>query len=247
MSGKRMLLLGAYSMEVIECGGALCKNAQDGGVSHGAIMFAGEKMREDLARSAAILNVSLEFLDMDAGAVSGSLEEKIKLISVIRRFKPDIIITQDTEHCISDLDPGRRPVMPLVLEAIALASRPYALDQTPGLEPWPCATIYYMAPEHPNCLVDIGSVWEKKCAAMDELEAQLIHFGGPCSQADEEYRSMLIPEWKYLETPLERGRAWKRKMDLAYYMYPGSNGHYNVVFAEQYRREGCFILDNLLV
>ena len=31
------------------------------------------------------------------------------MIRVIRSFRPDIIITQDTEHCVYDLDPGRRP------------------------------------------------------------------------------------------------------------------------------------------
>ena len=43
MKEKRILLLGAYSMEVVECGGALLKNALNGGKSHAAIAFAGEK------------------------------------------------------------------------------------------------------------------------------------------------------------------------------------------------------------
>ena len=54
-------------MEVVECGGVLCKNVRADGVSHAAILFAGEQMRRDLSRCADILGVSLEFLDMDAG------------------------------------------------------------------------------------------------------------------------------------------------------------------------------------
>lgn len=247
MNGKRMLLLGAYSMEVVECGGALCKNAMAGGVSHAAILFAGEQMQKDLRVSAEILGVSVEFLGMDTGTVTGSREEKLRLVEVIRRFRPQILITQDTEHCVSDLDPGRRPVMPLILEAVALASRAYALEELPGLEPCPCPTIYYMTPDHPNCLVDIAPVWEKKVAAMDALTVQLEVFGGPVSPREEALRARMIPGWETLSTPLERGRAWKRQMDLAFHLYPGATGHSKVMLAEQYRREGAFVLDNLPV
>ena len=191
MDGKRILLLGAYSMEVVECGGVLCKNARAGGVSHAAILFAGEQMRRDLSRCADILGVSLEFLDMDAGTVLPTREEKLRLVETIRRFRPDIILTQDPDHCAGDLDPGRRPVMSLVLEAVALAGRPYALDELSGLEPCPCPAIYYITPDHPNCLVDIQDVWVEKCAAMDALETQLIHFGGPCSPEEEALRARL--------------------------------------------------------
>ena len=57
MKEKRILLLGAYSMEVVECGGALLKNALNGGKSHAAIAFAGEKMQSDLKKSAEALTL----------------------------------------------------------------------------------------------------------------------------------------------------------------------------------------------
>jgi LmbE family N-acetylglucosaminyl deacetylase len=246
--GKRVLLLGAYSMELVECGGALCMNALAGGISHGAILFAGEKMQRDLKKSAEILSASVEFLNMDAGKTTASYEEKIKLIKVIRTFRPDIIITQDPEHSISDLDPGRRPFMTLVLEAIALAGRDYARDELPGLEPARGAALYYMTPEHPNCVVDILPVWDKKTAAMDTLEAQLVYFGEDAgADVTLQERKKLIPHWQDLGSPLERGRQWKREMDKAFYMYPASTGHCRALFAEPYRREGVFILDNLPV
>ncbi|HHY28105.1 MAG TPA: LmbE-like protein [Desulfitobacterium dehalogenans] len=248
-SGKRMLLLGAYSMEVVECGGALCKNADAGGISHAAILFASAKMQEDLKKSAAILGTSVEFLNMDAGKISASYEEKLALIKIIRTFQPDIIITQDPEHCVSDLDPGRRPFMTLVLEAIALAGRAYALDELPGLKPARSATLYYMTPEHPNCVVDILPVWEKKCAAMDALEAQLHYFGEKEEETPEQLRQrkMAVPNWEDIESPLERGMLWKREMDKAFYMYPASTGHCRALYAEPYRRDGHFVLDNLLI
>ena len=246
-TGKRILLLGAYSMEVVECGGALYLNALAGGVSHAAIAFAGGQMRDDLLKSAEILKTSIEFLDMDTGKITASYEEKIAMIKVIRAFRPDIIITQDPEHCVTDLDPGRRPFMTLVLEAIALAGRGYALDETPGLEPSGGATLYFMTPENPNCVVDIFDAWDAKCAAMDALERQLEYFGDRDKNTEETNarRRKLVPEWDTLESNLERGRMMKREMDKAFYVYPYSTGHCAAVFAEPYRRDGHFILDGL--
>ena len=120
-------------MEMVECGGVLCKNVQAGGVSHAVILFASPKMRTDLDKSAEILGCSIEYLDMDSGVISGTLEEKLEIVRVIRTFRPDIIITQDPEHCVSDLDPGRRPAMTVLLEGMALAGRAYALDKLSGL------------------------------------------------------------------------------------------------------------------
>jgi len=246
--GKRILLLGAYSMEVVECGGALLKNVRAGGVSHAAILFAGEQMQADLIKSAEILETTVEFLNMDAGKISVSYEEKLALIKIIRSFQPEIIITQDPEHCISDLDPGRRPFMTLVLEAIALAGRDYARDDLPGLSPSGGATLYYMTPENPNCVIDICDIWEEKCAAMDALETQLIYFGKIEAATAENLacRKKIVPNWDACQSDLERGTLWKREMDKAFYMYPGSTGHCRAYFAETYRRDGVFVLENLM-
>ena len=104
MSGKRMLLLGAYSMEVVECGGALCKNAMEGGVSHGAILFAGEQMRRELQEAAAILGVSVEFLGMDTGTVTGSREEKLRLVQKFEAVKEKVhrihLLTQQPREAV---------------------------------------------------------------------------------------------------------------------------------------------------
>ena len=97
--------------------------------------------------------------------------------------------------------------MSLVLEAVASQAAPYALDELSGLEPCPAPAIYYITPDHPNCLVDIQDVWDEKCAAMDALESQLIHFGGPCSPEEEALRARLVPGWAELSTS-ERGLAW---------------------------------------
>lgn len=245
-NGKRILLLGVYGMEMVECGGVLSKNVEAGGVSHASILFAGPQMREGLEKAADVLKCSIEYLDMNAAEISASLEEKCKVIEVIRRFRPDIIITQDTEHCISDLDPGRRPAMTLILEAMALAGRDYTNEKMENLAPHRAFSVYYMTPERPNCLVDIADVWEEKCRAMNTLDSQL-SFIAELSEGTREEKQYckLIPGFDKMETRLERGKAIKGLMDQAYHLYHGATGHNHVLLSESYRKEGLFILDNL--
>jgi len=246
-TGKRILLLGVYGMEMVECGGVLHKNAMAGGISHASILFAGPKMREGLDKAAPLLHCSIEYLGLDTGTISASEEEKLKVIKVIREFRPDIIITQDPEHCISDLDPGRRPAMTLLLEAMALAGRDYARDRLPGLKPHRHFSVYYMTPEHPNCLVDIASSWDAKCSAMDVLETQLEFIAELAEGTEEEKQYVqLIPGFDQMETRLERGRAIKRLMDQAYHLYYGTTGHNHVLLSENYRKDGLFVFDQLM-
>lgn len=77
--------------------------------------------------------------------------------------------------------------MTLVLEAMALADREYAVEELDGLKPQGDFTIYFMTPKHPNCVLDIFDVWEQKCQAMNMLEAQ-IEFFGKREQIDEKIR-----------------------------------------------------------
>ena len=244
--GTRLLLLGVYGMEMAECGGVLSKNVSRGGVSHVSILFAGEKMRQELDLAAPILGCSIEYQGMNSATISANLEEKLKLIRCIRAFRPDIIITQDPEHCTDDLDPGRRPAMTLLLEAMALAGRDFAGDVT-DLEPWGRFTVYFMTPEHPNCLVDISDVWQKKCAAMDVLTYQLEFIGElmESSRRKPQY-AMLIPGFDLLEDNQVIGTAAKRLQDQAYHLYYGSTGHDDVFLSEAYRRSNKFVLDNLI-
>ena len=242
-SGKKILLLGVYGMEMVECGGVLCKNALAGGQSHAAVFFAGPEMRTDLEKAAAILGCSTEYLDFDIGTLSGSPEERLAVANVIRRFRPDIVITQDPEHCVRDLDPGRRPAMTTLLEGMALAGRAYRVPE--DLSPWGGFTVYYMTPETPNCLVDITDVWDRKTAAMDALDSQLEFIGQLVAGSGLPY-GRLIPGYDGLTTDLDRGRAVKELWDRSYHLYHGSTGHNRVFLSEDFRKDSLFCLDMLI-
>jgi LmbE family N-acetylglucosaminyl deacetylase len=234
-------------MEVVECGGCLAKNVQAGGESHAALAFVSKEMRIDLQKSADILGVSLEYLDLDTAEISVSVEEKIKLVRAIRAFRPNIIVTQDPEHCIADFDPGRRPLMTLIFEAISLAGREFALQETAPHQPYSGATVYYMTPSRPNCLVDILSVWDKKCAAMDALETQLA-FSAQYYEKNltKSELAVLVPGWDELSSYLEKGIVAKREIDRATAMFYGVCGHSGTLLSEAYRKQELFELDNLI-
>ena len=240
--GVRMLLLGVYGMEMVECGGALALNVKNGGQSFASIMLAGEQTKKDVTKAAEVLGVEkVYFSDFVAGEVDFDRASKVKLVRIIREVKPDIIITQDPEHCQVDLDPDRRPAMTLLQESIALASRAFALDEMPGLEPHPIPPIYYMSPLHPNCILNVASVWKQKEAGMDVLESQM-NFSGQHFEktlAPEELE-VICPGFDQLETYYEKGRKVHAAIDRALHMYWGVGGHGSYALAEHYRREGLF-------
>ncbi len=249
MSEKRLLLLGVYGMEVVEAGGALAKNAAAGGKSFANIMLCRETSRPQVTEAAQVLGVEISFSDFTYGLVDLSPGSKKKLIKVIREIKPDIIITQDPEHSFHDLDPDRRQAMVLILEAIALASRDFALEEMPGLKPHPIPAIYYMTPEHPNCLVNVAPVWDKKEKAMDKLGSQMA-FSAQVSleRFGKDALKVVVPNLDELLRQNDYytiGRKLHQATDKSFHMYHGMCSHGSYALAEPYRLDGKFHLELL--
>lgn len=246
--GKTILLLGVYGMEMVECGGALAVNARKGGRSFASIMLAGKQMKENCLKAAEILGVEKVFFnEFQRGEVDLRHDYKIALIKVIRETKPDIVITQDPEHILHDLDPDRRPAMTLILEALALASRDYALDETPELSSHPIPNIYYMSPVNPNCTINVAEVWDLKEKGMDVLVSQM-EFSGHHFETNLSSRELeiLAPGFANMKTYYQKGRAVHSSIDKAIHMYYGVGGHGNFALAEPYRFEGKFEFTELM-
>lgn len=243
----RMLFLGVYGMEMVECGGALALNAEAGGRSFASIMLAKSQMQTELQAAAQVLGVEkVYFNEFERGDIDLRREYKLALVRIIRETKPDIIITQDPEHSYEDLDPDRRPAMLLLLEAIALAGRDYGLEEMPELEPHPVATVYYMSPQTPNCTISLASVWEKKERAMDCLSAQMTFSGHHFSERlSVQEQQAIHPQFAEL-TPTQRGREVQRAMDRALYLHSGLGSHSRFALAEPYRRQGLMELERLI-
>jgi len=245
---KTVLMLATYAMEIVECGGALYKNVRSGGRSHAAVLLCREENRPGTVKAAEVLGTTVEFLNYAAGYVAPDVPSKKKLVEVIRRVRPDICIMQDPVHSFADLDPDRRPAMILYLEALALASRDFALQDTPGLAPCPIPTIYYMTPEHPNCVIDVTDIWEVKEGAMNCLVGQQ-EFTGKVLRERLTPTSLrnLVGADKTQATDLELGRALHRILDRSFHVYHGYPSHARVAMGEPYRREGPFELEHLTV
>ncbi len=249
MSGKRLLLLGVYGMEVVEAGGALAKNVEAGGKSFANLMLCSETSRPQVVEAGKVLGVEVSFSDFSYGLVDLSPESKKKLIRVVREIKPDIIITQDPEHSFHDLDPDRRQAMILILEAIALASRDFALDEMPGLESHPIPVIYYMTPDHPNCLINVAPVWDKKEAAMDKLGSQMA-FSAKVSleRFGKDAVRVVVPDVDDLLAKNDYysiGRKLHLATDKSFHIYHGMCSHGAFAMAEPYRLDGKFHLEVL--
>ncbi|GAA4875008.1 PIG-L deacetylase family protein [Ferrimonas pelagia] len=244
-----LLLLGVYGMEMVECGGALALNKQQGGQSHAALMLVRDDMKDDIQRAGEVLGIdSITHLDFERGGIDLRHEYKQAICRVIRTVKPDIIITQDPEHSYEDLDPDRRPAMLLLLEAIALAGRDYGLEAMPELAPHPVPTIYYMSPAKANCNVDIAGVLPLKQAAMAELKLQM-EFSGQHARTllDAANQDALMGGSIAGKSDYEVGRAFQGALDYALHVGAGIGHHGRHVLAEPYRKQGLFELKSLMV
>ncbi len=247
MEGNALLLVANYGSEMVECAGALALNTQAGGRTHVLVLLARPQARADLEQAARVIGCTVEFADLPYGDVNLSYEQKRRLVETVRRFRPDIVLMQDPEHVWHDLDPDRRMGMMLTLEALALAGRDFARDDLRGLDPCPLPTIYYLWPEHANCLVDVSAVWDLKLRAAQcigyqhEFTAQVLE-----QTLTRESLEAAVPGYWKLGSPRQRGLALHLARERASALYHGLGGHGRFAVAETYRREGHFALTRLV-
>ena len=247
--GKNILFIGVYGVEMVECGGAMAINARKGGRSFVSLMLTTKASQENVKAAAEALGIEkVYFNEFKHGEVACDHAHKVALIKIIRETKPDVIITQDPEHCVSDLDPDRRPAMTLILESIALASRnTFAVDELAGYEPHPIANIYYMRPLNANCTVNVAEVWDLKQKGLDALEQQMEfsakHYERKLSPKE---IAILVPEFSESDSYYKKGRLIHGAVDKATHMHYGLGSHGKFVLAEPYRYEGIFELHELL-
>lgn len=247
MSESRILLLATFGMEVVECGGALAKNVQAGGMSSAVVLLARAESKPNIQAAGRVLGVDVQFLDFTYGDVAADVASKKALVRVIRQIRPDIVICQDPEHSFDDLDPDRRQAMILYLESIALASRDFARDDMPQLPPHPIPTLYFMTPSRPNCVVNVADVWELKEKAMAELQSQMAFSGQVLRErlGDTGVRALVGSDatWK---NDTDLGTLLHREMDRAFHLYHGLLTHGNFALAEPYRKLGNFHFERLV-
>ena len=241
-----VLMLASFGLEIVECAGALVRARESGDRVHAAVLLSRPESRPQIVEAAAVLGIAdVEFLGVEYGAVATDPAAKRPLVALIRRVRPDIVIFQDPEHAQHDLDPDRRLIALLYPEAFALASRDWQVAECGGLEPHPVPTFYYMSPEHPNCIVEIGAVFEQKQRALEVLGYQLAFSAASTRrQVSPEALRHVVPDADTLDDRA-LGLALHRQFDLALALSSGLASHSGAVLGEAYRREGPFVVDRL--
>lgn len=171
------------------CGGTIARWVSEGHEVTYVVLTSGDKggddsttppeqlmtLRETEQRAAcALLGVrSVSFLRLPDGELVPDLALRRDLVRLIRRLKPDIIITEDpTVHWVDRRSlnhPDHRAAGTVTLDAIFPAARnrnffPELLEE--GCEPHRVGEVYLAAPNAPDTWIDIGDHIEVKVAAL---------------------------------------------------------------------------------
>jgi len=245
---SHVLMMASYGLEIVECGGAIARALAAGDTVSAAVLMCREESKPQVQRAAEVLGVDrVEFLDVPFGEVSFHGDHKVKVVELIRRNKPDVMIMQDPEHAQHDLDPDRRVIAMLYAEAMAVAGRDWRLEECGGHGPHPIPTIYYMSPENPNCVVEMGDALPLKLRALEELSSQNTFSAEHwLEHTTPEILKQVVPAWK--DEDLETlGREGQKAFFTALALSHGLASHSGAVLGEPYRREGAFVLDRLTV
>ncbi|MBI1296892.1 GlcNAc-PI de-N-acetylase [bacterium] len=245
----KVLMLASFGLEIVECGGALARHVQAGDEVHAAVLLSRPESRDQIVKAANVLGIEdVEFLDFPYGGWTVDSPWKERIVELVRRVRPEIVITQDPHHAQHDLDPDRRLIALLYPEAFAVAGRDWRNEECGGHAPHLVRTIYYMTPEHPNCIIEISDTFELKQKALAVLSFQMSFSAQMIERkmSPEMLRQVVKNYDEISEDKEALGLALHRQFDMALALVNGLAGHSGAVMGEAYRREGPFVLDKLL-
>jgi LmbE family N-acetylglucosaminyl deacetylase len=168
----------AAGIEVAYC---IVTNGEAGGSDRSVSRQDMATLRQTEQRAAAAqVGVSeLTFLGYPDGRLTPSLELRRDISAVIRRFRPERVITQSPERSWDrlfashpdHLAAGEAAICAVYPDARNPFAHPELLEQ--GLEPHTVAELWVMAAPGPNMVVDTTAVFERKVAALMSHQSQV--------------------------------------------------------------------------
>jgi N-acetylglucosamine malate deacetylase 1 len=178
------------------CGGTILKHIAAGkkvGIvdfTRGELGTRGtaETRDKEASDSAKILGISVrENLNLPDGFFVNSKEHQLAVVKAIRKYKPEIVLSNATY----DRHPDHGRGSDLAYEACFLSGLVKVETENDGVkqEPWrPRAVYQYIQSEFivPDFIVDISGTWEKK---MEAIKAFRTQFYDPSSKEPETYIS----------------------------------------------------------
>lgn len=191
------------------CGATLAKWAQAGHEIIYFLLTCGDKGRnshnQDIPGSelcalrhveqraaAQVIGVKeVHFLDKEDGYLVPDLELRREMVRVIRRFRPDVLLTCDPQLLFSPVGinhPDHRAAGQAVLDAVFPAAGnelyfPELLDE--GLPPHTPKEVWVSLSAQPNVTLDVSEFWETKIRALKEHKSQI----GDPAKLEERMRS----------------------------------------------------------
>jgi LmbE family N-acetylglucosaminyl deacetylase len=153
------------------------------------------RRKAEVENAAKILGTTVEVLDNHDGELTPTLENRRTLIRLIREWKADLVLGPRT----NDYHPDHRNTGQLVADAAYMVTVPFICPDTPPLKRNPVFMYFEDRfqkpyPFHPDIVVSIDPVMDKKLDALAAIESQFLEGG---ANGDES----LIPQ-----TPQQRDK-----------------------------------------
>jgi LmbE family N-acetylglucosaminyl deacetylase len=138
----------------------------------------------EVKRAAKVLGITTQVLDIHDGELLPTLDNRRRLVRLIREWKADIVMS----HRPNDYHPDHRYTGVLVQDSAFMVTVPFFCPDTPNLKKNPVFLFYpdgFQKPNpfKPDIAVAIDGVMEKKLAALATLESQFYE-GGALGGAD---------------------------------------------------------------
>ena len=128
--------------------------------------------REEAESAAESLGAELFWMDHSDFAVSNDAVTRLKLMEVLRTFRPQVVLAPAALGPVRDA----RNAWPLVVEATQMAATPNARTEQPALETRPYLAAYdpsWVAGFPPTIYVDVSDVAEAKLAVLEAYPSLL--------------------------------------------------------------------------
>jgi LmbE family N-acetylglucosaminyl deacetylase len=171
------------------------------------------ELREAEARAAAkVVGVDhVEFLGYEDGLLEPTLEVREKIVRLIRRVRPEVVVTTDpTTRYFGDRyinHPDHRAAGEATLAAVIPGSDtrlayPELLEE--GLEPVKLTAVWLMMNMEPNLVVDIGEYIDRK---IESLACHVTQLG---NEADEDFEFVRgMAQFSADKQPFQYGEAFR--------------------------------------
>ena len=136
------------------------------------------RRKKEVEQASTILGTTVEVLDNHDGELMPTLENRQKLIRLIREWKADLVLSPRPY----DYHPDHRNTSLLVQDAAYMVTVPFICPDTPFLKDNPVFMYYtdrFMKPNPAvaDVIVNIDSVMEKKLDALAVMESQFLEGG----------------------------------------------------------------------